>query len=87
MVGELELTFEIPLGNALVDQVTLLLTAALFVAADRKYVLLHLDRKISAGDAGDCYRDVVGVLARTFDIVRRIARRRSAFRAAGLVEH
>ena len=35
MVGELELAFEIPLGNALVDQVTLLLTAALFVAADR----------------------------------------------------
>src|SRR5271166_5899923 len=35
MVGELELTFEIPLGNALVDQVALLLAAALFVAADR----------------------------------------------------
>jgi hypothetical protein len=29
MVGELELTFEIPLGNALVDQVALLLTARL----------------------------------------------------------
>src|SRR5208282_3909033 len=39
MVGELELTFEIPLGNALVDQVTLLLTAALLVAADRYHVL------------------------------------------------
>ena len=35
MVGELEVAFEIPLGNALVDQVALLLTAALFVAADR----------------------------------------------------
>src|SRR5437660_5959011 len=36
MVGELEVAFEIPLGNALVDQaVALLLTAALLVAADR----------------------------------------------------
>src|ERR1700722_8288026 len=34
-VGELEVAFEIPLGNALVDQVALLLTAALLVAADR----------------------------------------------------
>jgi hypothetical protein len=35
MVGELEVAFEIPLGNALVEQVALLLTAALLVAADR----------------------------------------------------
>ena len=35
MVGELEVAFKIPLGNALVDQVALLLTAALLVAADR----------------------------------------------------
>src|SRR5580693_8209182 len=35
MVGELEAAFEIPLGNALVDQVALFLTAALLVAADR----------------------------------------------------
>src|ERR1700736_3222408 len=35
MVGELEVAFEIPLGNALIDQVALLLTAALLVAADR----------------------------------------------------
>ena len=35
MVGELEVAFEIPLGNTLVDQVALLLTAALLVAADR----------------------------------------------------
>src|SRR5271166_4436419 len=35
MFGELEVAFEIPLGNALVDQVALLLTATLFVAADR----------------------------------------------------
>src|ERR1700722_10674820 len=35
MVGEVEVAFEIPLGNALVDQVALLLTAALLVAADR----------------------------------------------------
>src|SRR5580704_8971680 len=34
MVGELEVAFEIPLSNALVDQVALLLTAPL-VAADR----------------------------------------------------
>ena len=33
-VGELEVAFEIPLSNALVDQVALLLTAALLVAAD-----------------------------------------------------
>src|ERR1700722_14717677 len=35
VVGELEVAFKIPLGNALVDQVALLLTAALLVAADR----------------------------------------------------
>src|ERR1700722_3632614 len=35
MVSELEVAFEIPLRNALVDQVALLLTAALLVAADR----------------------------------------------------
>src|SRR5271154_6456866 len=35
MVGELEVAFKIPLGNALVDQVALLLTTALLVAADR----------------------------------------------------
>jgi hypothetical protein len=36
MVGELEAPFKIPFGNALVDQVAaLLLTATLFVAADR----------------------------------------------------
>src|SRR5580700_11705188 len=36
MVGELEVAFEIPFGNALVDQVVLLLiSAALLVAADR----------------------------------------------------
>jgi hypothetical protein len=36
MVGELEAAFNIPLGNALVDQaVALLVTAALLVAADR----------------------------------------------------
>src|SRR5580658_561948 len=54
MVGELEVAFEIPFGNALVDQVVLLLTAALLVAADRQRVLFHLDRKISTGEAGDC---------------------------------
>ena len=48
MVGELEVAFEIPLGNAPVDQVILLLTAALLVAADRSRVLLHLDRKIAS---------------------------------------
>src|SRR5271157_4304538 len=36
MVGELEASFKIPLGNALVDQVrALLITAALLIAADR----------------------------------------------------
>src|SRR5271166_6915453 len=36
MVGELEASFKIPLGNALVDQVSALLTtAALLIAADR----------------------------------------------------
>src|ERR1700722_4027050 len=35
MGGELEDAFEMPLGNALVDQVPLLLDAALLVAADR----------------------------------------------------
>src|SRR5271169_587314 len=40
MVCELEVAFEIPLGNALVDQVALLLTAALLVAADDAYCVV-----------------------------------------------
>src|SRR5215216_996925 len=86
MVSELEATFEVPRGDALVEHVSALLLVVSLLAADPQRVLLHLDRKISVGEAGDGDRDVIGVLAGALDIVRRIARC-GAFHPADLVEH
>src|SRR5438477_10945811 len=87
MVGELEATFEGPLGDALVEHVAgLLLVVGLFFSADRQPVLLRLDREISVGKAGNCDRDAKRVLAAPLDIVGRIGWHR-AFHAAQLVEH
>src|SRR5271155_565697 len=87
VVGELEAAFEVPRGDALVEHVaTLLLVVGLLLAPERQRVLLCLDREISVGEAGDCNRDAVVVLAGPRDVVRWIARYRP-FHAADLVEH
>src|SRR5258708_33163935 len=86
MVGELEATLEGPRGNALVEHVAgLLLVVGLLLAVDRQRILPRLDREISVGEAGDCNRDAIGVLAGPRDTVGRIARRRSG-RADELTE-
>src|ERR1700678_3154636 len=87
MVGQLEATFEVSRGDALVEHVAaLLLVVGLLLASERQRVLLCLDREIRVGEAGDCNRDAIVVLAGPRDIVGWIARYR-AFHAADLVEH
>jgi hypothetical protein len=41
----------------------LLLVVGLLLAVDRQRILPRLDREISVGEAGDCNRDAIGVLA------------------------
>src|ERR1700730_1782624 len=87
MVGELEATFEVPRGDALVENLaTLLLVVVLLLAPERQRVLFCFDREISVGEASDCNRDAIVILAGPRDVVGRIARRRP-FQAADLVEH
>ena len=49
--------------GAEVDLAGLLLVVGLLLAVDRQRVLLRLDREISVGEAGDCNRDAIVVLA------------------------
>src|SRR3984957_4576497 len=87
MVGELEATFEVPRGDALVEHVaTFLLVVGLLLASERQRVLLCFDREISVGEAGDRDRNAIVVLAGPRDIVGWIAGCRR-FHAADLVEH
>src|SRR6202049_1843257 len=87
VVGELEATFEVPRGDALVEHVAaLLLVVGLLLASAPQCVLLCFYREISVSEAGDRNRDAIVVLAGPGDVVRRIARYRP-FHAADLVEH
>src|SRR5580704_14330961 len=86
IIGELEATLEGSRGNALVEHLPgLILVVGLLLAPDRQPILLHLDREISVGEAGDCDRDAIGVLSRPLDIIGRIVRQ--TFHAVELVEH
>src|SRR5271156_6072267 len=86
MVRELEATFEVPRGDALVEYVAaLLLVVGLLLASERQRVLLCFDREISVGEAGDCNRDAIVILSGPRDVVGRIARCRP-FHAVNLVE-
>src|SRR5580704_14741423 len=87
MVRELEATFEVPRGDALVEHVaTFLLVVGLLLASERQRVLLCFDREISVGEAGGRDRNAIVVLAGPRDIVGWIAGCRR-FHAADLVEH
>ena len=64
VVSELEATFEVPRGDALVEYVAaLLIVVGLLLASERQRVLFCFDREISVGEASDCNRDAIVVLA------------------------
>src|SRR5262245_55773961 len=87
MVGELEAPLERAGRDALVEHVAVLaVLLGLLVAADRERVLLHLDRQIVLGEAGDRNGHAIGVIVGALDVVGRVAGRSFVEAADLLVE-
>src|SRR5204863_7059928 len=74
VIGELEDTLERARRDALVEHLTAVLVVLdMLLALDGQGVLLGFDRELVLAEAGNRYRDAIGVFAGALDIVGRIA--------------
>jgi hypothetical protein len=73
MVGELEAALEIAPGDSAIKILLLVLAARRGLAGDQELVLLLGHVELGLGEARHGHHDLVGVVARLLDVVRRIA--------------
>src|SRR4029450_7881916 len=73
VVGELEAALEVTAGDAAIEILLVVLAVLRGLAGDQELVLLLGHVQLGLGEARHRHHDLVGVVARLFDVVRRVA--------------
>jgi hypothetical protein len=73
MLGKLEAALESAAGDALMEQGGGRLVGVFALAGNGEYAILHVNRQVLLGKAGDSQRDSIVIFIAALDIVGRIA--------------